>query len=419
MAVRIMTIFILLISVLFPLLICAPLETQENDVEDSDLYRTANELIMDRGYPVENHFVTTQDGFILNMQRIPHGWNKTRSPSPKPVVFLQHGLTMDSTNWILNGRSESLAYILADRGFDVWLGNIRGNRYSQKHIKLDPSDEEFWDWSWQEMAKYDLPAMINRALNVSGQAQLFYVGHSQGTLIGFTGFSSNPQLASKVKMFFALAPVYTVGYVSEIIRTAAYAMYPVLHVYQSYHSGKMLTNNLVNMLTEKSVCGGEFSEKICYDVGEELFGFDSANINMSRVPVILSHWGSGTSFKNFIHFGQMVLSKKCAKYDYGFFSNYRTYGQLEAPEYHVEDMKTPTALFSGSNDKLASPTDVRLLKDRITNLKYFKEIQGWNHADFLFGNNAPELLYSKLINMMETDLTLGTELAEFELFDEN
>ena len=83
-------------------------------------------------------------------------------------------------------------------------------------------------YSWQEMAKYDLPAMINRALNVSGQAQLFYVGHSQGTLIGFTGFSSNPQLASKVKMFFALAPVYTVGYVSEIIRTAAYALYPVL-----------------------------------------------------------------------------------------------------------------------------------------------------------------------------------------------
>ena len=42
----------------------------------------------------------------------------------------------------------------------------------------------------------------------------------------------------------------------------------------------MLTNSLIHMLTEKSVCGGEFSEKICYDVGEELFGFDSANINM-------------------------------------------------------------------------------------------------------------------------------------------
>ena len=27
----------------------------------------------------------------------------------------------------------------------------------------------------------------------------------------------------------------------------------------------------------------------------------------SRVPVILSHWGSGTSFKNFVHFGQVRL----------------------------------------------------------------------------------------------------------------
>lgn len=42
----------------------------------------------------------------------------------------------------------------------------------------------------------------------------------------------------------------------------------------------MLMNNLVYMLIEKLVCGGEFLEKICYDVGEELFGFDSVNINM-------------------------------------------------------------------------------------------------------------------------------------------
>ena len=78
------------------------------------------------------------------------------------------------------------------------------------------------------MAEYDLPAMLNYALNITGQSQLFYVGHSQGTLIGFTGFSSNPELASKVKMFFALAPVFTVGYVSEIIRGAAYTLYPAL-----------------------------------------------------------------------------------------------------------------------------------------------------------------------------------------------
>ena len=80
-------------------------------------------------------------------------------------------------------------------------------------------------------------------------------------------------------------------------------------------------------------------------------------------------------------------------------------------------MQTPTVLFSGSNDKLADPIDVKLLKDRLTNMRYFKEIKGWNHADFLFGNDAPELLYSKMLNMMEADLTLG-DLADFRLFDD-
>lgn len=84
----------------------------------------------------------------------------------------------------------------------------------------------------------------------------------------------------------------------------------------------------------------------------------------------------------------------------------------------MEDMQTPTALFSGSNDKLADPKDVALLKQRLTNMKYFREIEGWNHADFLFGIDATRLLYSKIINMMETDLTLGTNMAEFQLFED-
>ncbi|KXJ18048.1 Gastric triacylglycerol lipase [Exaiptasia diaphana] len=308
---------------------------------------------------------------------------------------------MDSTNWVLNSAKDSLGYILADQGFDVWLGNIRGNVYSQRHVKMNNDQEGYWDFSWQDMAEYDLPAMIDHALLVTGQSELFYVGHSQGTLIGFTGFSSNKKLAKKIKTFFALAPVYTVAHCSEVVKGAAYALYPVEHVFQNHVNEEFVPGRFMKRLSDAGFCGGATSEKLCYKAGETLFGFDSSNINMERVPVIIAHWGSGTSLKNMVHFGQMVTSGKCQKYSYGYWYNYEKYGQITPPEYRVEDMTTPAVLFSGSHDTLADPLDVDHLRAKITNLHHFEEIQGWNHADFLFGSDAPQKVYNKMLKMMK------------------
>ena len=99
----------------------------------------------------------------------------------RPVVLLQHGLLDSSFTWVNNGPEKSLAFILADKGFDVWLGNTRGNTYSNSHKKYSSSSSKFWDFTWDEMAKYDLDAMINYALTVSKAQKLGYVGHSQVT----------------------------------------------------------------------------------------------------------------------------------------------------------------------------------------------------------------------------------------------
>ena len=55
--------------------------------------------------------------------------------------------------------------------------------------------------------------MLNYALNVSGKEQLSYIGHSQGTAMGFGGFSSMPELAAKVNLFITLAPVANVTHI--------------------------------------------------------------------------------------------------------------------------------------------------------------------------------------------------------------
>lgn len=81
--------------------------------------------------------------------------------------------------------------------------------------------------SFQEMAQYDIPAMLKHALEVSGQHQLFYIGHSQGTLVGFTSFSSNPELAKKVKLFMALAPIYQLDHTAAILRDLAFTLDPI------------------------------------------------------------------------------------------------------------------------------------------------------------------------------------------------
>ena len=124
-------------------------QTKQQQTKKVFLSSLQSEIIISRGYPVEELHVTTEDGFILGLQRIPHGRDTTEPRfSDKPVVFLQHGILADATNWIMDWPLSSLAYILVDHGFDVWLGNIRGNDYSRRHVKYNPSQKEFWDWRY-------------------------------------------------------------------------------------------------------------------------------------------------------------------------------------------------------------------------------------------------------------------------------
>lgn len=52
-------------------------------------------------------------------------------------------------------------FILADAGYEVWLGNNRGNTYSNTNENYSYNDKNFWTFSWDEMANIDLPTQIN------------------------------------------------------------------------------------------------------------------------------------------------------------------------------------------------------------------------------------------------------------------
>jgi gastric triacylglycerol lipase len=87
----------------------------------------------------------------------------------------------------LNDEDKAPAFVLANRGYDVWLGNIRGNRYSNAALSL-PYIRDYWEFSFDEMAQFDLTASFKYIANKTSK-KIHYIGHSQGTLIMFIALS--------------------------------------------------------------------------------------------------------------------------------------------------------------------------------------------------------------------------------------
>ncbi len=84
---------------------------------------TTQELVKYHGFPFQTHYVTTKDGYILTLHRIPGSRaEKLDQQRNKPVVILWHGLMMCSEGWVASTSVEgSLAFTLAEAGYD---GNI-------------------------------------------------------------------------------------------------------------------------------------------------------------------------------------------------------------------------------------------------------------------------------------------------------
>lgn len=97
------------------------------------------------------------------------------------MVLLIHGLLDSSDAWVINGREKSIAFLLTDHGYDVWMANFRGNPYSEQHAFLDSEiDIEYWkNCTVNDMADYDLPAFTSYIKSKTGVEKLSLIAHSQ------------------------------------------------------------------------------------------------------------------------------------------------------------------------------------------------------------------------------------------------
>lgn len=343
---------------------------------------------------MSSYFVKTEDGYILKLFRIAGPKNslgKESDVDPKRrVVLLQHGLLDSSDSWVVNYESKSLAFILANKGYDVWLGNSRGNKYSRIHEKLNPDKNfRFWSYSFHEMGKYDLPAMIEFIRKKTGKEKISYIGHSQGTSQMFSALTYNTEFfSSRLDSFIALGPVTNLEHVaSGFIKTISDYKIDLLLMARSYD--EMFSSPASLETFQGSLCN--ILTFFCKNILNMIADSDPTYIDMDRFIVWISHYPSGTSLQSIQHFSESIRSKTFAPFEPG------------SIPYELKNIKNiPIGLFVGKNDLLATVEDNRILKAILEPnnvVKFYKEYEDFGHSSFFLSKENPHIY--DLLNFLD------------------
>lgn len=371
-------------------------------------------MIRDNGYQTEEHTVKTTDGYFLTLYRIPHEKNSpclneyTISPEcKKPVVFVQHGLISSAADYLIAGRERGLAFILADAGFDVWLGNFRGNTYSRRHESRSPNDKEFWKFSWHELGTIDLPEMIDYVLQETRKDKLHYIGHSQGTTTFLVMTSTRKGYNDKIKSAHLMAPIAFMSNMrSPVIQVASRYSSEIETLGTMFGHGEFSpSGDLMNRAGQAMCRNKNLAKGVCSNAFFLLAGFDSEELDANLIPEILKRYPAGSSVRQIAHYGQEVMSGKFRQYDHGMLQNVGKYGTRTPPEYELSNVSAPVSLYYGNNDWLAAVEDVEKLRSKLPNVRDYYRVQKpkWNHIDFLWARDAKNTVYDRIVENMKNN----------------
>ncbi|XP_053607761.1 lipase 3-like [Plodia interpunctella] len=369
--------------------------------EFTDAVLTVPAIVSRNGYNCETHTIISE-GYVLNIHRIPR--SKNSGVISRKTILLQHGVFASSADWIFNGPGKGLAYVLADAGYDVWMSNIRGNRYSKEHLWWKSDSKEYWNFSWHDVAMHDVPAVIDYILKVKGSdTKITYIGHSMGTTILFTMLTVRPEYNDILNSAIALAPVVYMSDIKSPLKSFAPIASNVAYMQMLYGSHEFIPK--VSTLGEiTKTCEAEHMDTmVCNNIVFYICGYDEAQFNKTLLPIFLAHLGTGTSWKTVVHFAQEIVSGGRYQYfDYGSYYNVEVYGTETPPEYDLSKVTLPITLFWAKNDLLSSEGDVRALLEKLpdTTKSYLVPHPEFNHLDYLWAIDAPRLINDKVLSTL-------------------
>ncbi|KAK0098948.1 hypothetical protein PV326_012887 [Microctonus aethiopoides] len=351
-------------------------------------------LVKSKGYDAEEHYLTTEDGYKLVIHRI-SGSQKFPPSKGKPIVLLQHGFLGSSDFWVLAEGQNNLAFMMADNGYDVWIGNVRGNSYCRSHEKLSTLDPKFWKFSFHEFGIYDMPAIIDYSLSVTGEKSIFYIGHSMGTTISYVLLSTKPDYNEKIKFAISLAPI--AYWKANPSLSWQFDFFDENNIYDILP----LTDNFVRMAT--GFCSGSiFSRSLCVTALSIFAGSNPEQFNVTLLPSILSHFPAGTAVQTMDHYKQNFEKGTFRQFDHCLGKNWKLCGKKQPMEYNMKEITAPFALIYSVNDALTIEENVMVLAKKLPNVVELYKIADnkFNHADYVWHKKTKTLLNDKIMELL-------------------
>ncbi|XP_013188023.2 lipase 1 [Amyelois transitella] len=361
------------------------------------------ELAAYDGFHSETHYVTTSDGYILALFRIPLQDTCPEDDDKLPILF-NHGLYLSGDDCILPGPGKSHCYIYSDNCYDVWIPNNRGNRYSRNHTTLNPDkNPEFWNFAWDDMASKDLPAIIDYILKVTGKKQLTFVGHSQGVATLILLCAKQPEYNDKINVGFGLSATAWLDHSRFLLIPVEAGLSAVADGVNNLTNAEFLPTGGLVQTAGTVLCGlSEVEYPFCSFILFAALGFNKFNIKPDVLKALPGHVPAGTSLKDFIRWGQ-IRKNGFTEYDYGLVGNIKAYGKLKPPVFNLSAVSMKWIFLASLNDYVGDPRDIKRLTHVLSNAEMcVLNDTKFGHLDFLYADSLSVQITPKVLSYLET-----------------
>ncbi|XP_074036442.1 lipase member J [Leptinotarsa decemlineata] len=385
--------------------VCKTFEAYANVNDDKNCYynpdadSTPYQIAKRYGFLIEDHLVTTKDGYILTIFRLLDTQRKIQK-SRQPVA-LQHGVLVDGVSWMISGNN-SLAFYLANSGLDVWIVNSRGTPFSLKHTNPSISEKDYWNYSFHEVGIYDLPAILEEISKHTNRTDIIHIGHSMGATASTVYSILRSDHARKyLKGIIHLAPVikfFQLRGVLALIIPFHDILVKILELLGIHAIGQFTT---LQRFILKLTCSRFPLILPCKLLEAFSTGLVFEQARPEIMPLILTNFPVGLPIKTIEHYCQIYSkSGRFQFYDYGPSNNLKIYNSSDPPEYNLGDFTIPIHIFSGKQDFLAPEEDVNNFYNELNCPKTLHYLDA-AHNDFAYGKNVEET-YKSIVNSVKT-----------------